>query len=90
MNGEIIKQIWYTPVLPNRTILDVENLPELCIGIVAVVIDGCGRWKCYIGYGGGVDENSDAKHISQWGVPLGKKEAACAFFPCLDPEKFEY
>lgn len=60
-----------------------------CIGIVAIESHApTGAWKVYIGLGLGLDKDSDLQHIARTGMPLLHKDAVCAFFPRLDPEKY--
>lgn len=95
MNHNILDAVWWTPPR-NNILLDavvgklLGTAQVLCIGAVAVGMGYDGHWKCYIGYGLGDDEKQDAQRIATNGVPLGSREAACAFFPSLPVEKFEY
>lgn len=83
---KILDSRWWTPPLPGQTIMD---LPSYCIGAVAV--DSYkDDWKVYMGFGFGVDEESDCQQIAQHGMPIGSREAACGLFPQLDPGKFRY
>lgn len=80
---KILDAVWFMP--PYSRAL----MAHPTIGIVAFVsYEPTGQWKCYIGYGMGVDEKIDAEAVVQFGVPLGSKEAACGFFPQLDPDLF--
>lgn len=81
----VLGAIWFTPHS-----LVVSIFPDVCIGVVAVESDTDGHWKCYIGYGMGSSEQADAASVAHYGMPLGNRDAAAAFFPSLDKEKFRY
>ncbi len=57
------------------------------IGFVAVRDDTTGKWRAYVGVAQNFDEETDAQYISDWGGKLSKTEAM-AFFPRLDPDKY--
>lgn len=72
-----------------RKILGVEwRSGKDSVGIVAVEQSHNKRWRAYIGVAQNLTENSDAKHIADWGAKLNRREAL-AFFPYLDPDKFD-
>lgn len=83
MKYEILDTVWFTP--PRLPGIHATGI----IGIVAIASGPNDEWKCYIGYGRGNDEDSDAQLIAAYGAPIGSKEAACGFFP-LPPADFRY
>ena len=72
-----------------RRILGVEwRSGKDTIGIVAVEQSYNKKWRAYIGVAKGLSPNSDIHYISDWGAKLSRREAL-AFFPYLDPAKFD-
>lgn len=87
----IIDSKWWTPPLNNVLFDAIMGNTNICIGVVAIESDQAeGAWKCYIGYGRGVDAPSDEQRIAGNGMPLGSAAAAHGFFPSLDIEKYRY
>ena len=64
-----------------------KNASQNTIGIVAVQADHDDTWKSYMGVVPGHNESDDKEHVRDNGAKLSKLEAI-AFFPRLDPEKF--
>lgn len=56
---KIIDVKWFTEGFSNRA-----------IGIVLVLDEVTGEHKAYLGTGDGLDEDADAKHISEWGAKV--------------------
>lgn len=85
---KILGAKWFTPPAP--TWFGVAMHTGLSIGIIAVESYKDGSWKCYVGYGLGVDERADEQNIAAHGMPFGNGDAAAAFFGHLDPELYRY
>lgn len=95
MNYKILDAKWWTPPLPGMSVLAQAAVGgvKLAIGIVAIESYDPGngspvQWKRYVGYGRGESEETDCQTIARHGMPIGSEEAACAFFPELDPEGY--
>lgn len=80
---KLLGAVWYTPRIP-FVVLDGPR-SGLCVGFIAIEVED--GWKCYMGYGLGVDERYDAERIAKTGAKV-TKEVAVAHFPHLDPEKY--
>lgn len=74
--------------MPGQTIMDLSIYVIGAIAFESYEPDG--SWKVYMGFGRGDNELEDCGTILNNGMPIGSKEAACGFFPELDPDKFRY
>ena len=90
MKHKVLDSKWRNPPI-NSLFLGVGMTGrDICIGIVAISSGPDGEWKCYIGYGAGLDEDADAQRIAANGMPLASAAGAVGLFPSLDIERYRY